>query len=155
MHALFEAFISVVIWGAQIGLLLLIAFLLGTVAKAVEEKLRKRSVKRWPRTLVVFLLLCAIFAALAVNPPVVCTEDMKTEMTDELHDKVQGGADGLYSWRIPLVPVCAKITGLESCIIEGKMEHMAQFSVYYFCFGIRSMEYSTRDGYNAYPMFGQ
>ena len=151
----FEWILSVIAWVIQIGAVLLIAAVIGLVAAVIEQKMIKRTAKRWLRVLAVFLLLCAILAALAVNPPVVCTEDMKTEMTDELHDKVQGGADGLYSWRIPLVPVCSKITGFESCTIDGRMEYIVKFSVYYFCFGIQSMEYSTRDGYNAYPMFGQ
>lgn len=151
----FELILSMIAWAIQIGAVLVIATVIGFVAVAVEQTLYKRSVKRWPRTLAVFLLLCAMLAALAVNPPVVCTGDLKMEMTDELHDKVRGGADGLYSWRIPLVPVCAEITGLESCTIEGRIEHIVKFSVYYFCFGVQRMEYSTYDGYNAYPMFGQ
>lgn len=155
MRTLFEAFISVVIWGVQIGLLLLIAFLLGTVAKVVEEKLRKHSVKRWPRALITFLLLCAVLAALAVNPPVVCPENVESELAEELCGKIRGGVSGLYSWKIPLVPVCAEITGWESCVIDGQPEHIVEFSVYYFCLGTQKMEYSTHDGYNADPMFGQ
>ena len=154
MRALFELFLSMVIWAAQIGLVLLIAFVLASTAKAVEEKLRLRSVKRWPRVLAVFLLLCAVLAALAVNPPVVCEEDFEAELTEELEDRIRAGADGLYSWRVPLVPVYVEVTGVRDCVIAGNTEHIAEFSIYYFCFGKLQMEYYTHDGYNAYPMFG-
>lgn len=150
-----ELIFSILAWMFQVGVVLLIAALIGLASAAVEAKLRKRSVKRVPRILVVFVLLCAVLAALAVNPPVICPKDMEAQMTDELFDHVQSGASGLYSWKLPLVPLCVKITGIEPFLLDGKTERVVEFSVCYFSFGVLKMEYSTSDGYNAYPMFGQ
>ena len=151
----FELILSALAWSVQIGVILLIAMVIGFAAAAAEQKLRKRSLKRWPRILITFLLLCAVLAALAVNPPVVRSETVESELTEELCGKIRGGVSGLYSWKIPLVPVCAEITGWERCVIDGKPEYIVEFSVYYFCLGTQKMEYSTHDGYNADPMFGQ
>lgn len=145
-----EVIFIVAAWAIQIGAVLVLALVISLIGKSVEEVTRKRTVKLLPRTLIVFLLLCAVLAVFAVSPPVICAWDI----APELLERVQSGANGLYSWKIPLVPVCVKVTGLENCVIDGKMEYMVKFSVYYFCVGKLQMECYTYDGYNAYPMFG-
>ena len=154
MRLLFEVIFRLLAWAVQIGAVLLIAFLLAAVVQGVEELLKKKKLKLWPRFLAVFLLLCVLLAVFAVNPPVICPELYQDNLTPELQERVQSGGDGLYSWNIPLVPVCIRITDWNNYVIDGKMEYVIEFSVYYFCFGRLEMQYATHDGYSANPMFG-
>lgn len=154
MTQLLDWIFRIIAWAVQIGAVLLIAFLLAAVVQAAEEFFRKKKVKFRPRLLAVFLLLCIVLAIFAVNPPVLCPERYQDNLTPELRERVQSGGDGLYSWNIPLVPVCIEITGWENYVIDGKMEYVIEFSVYYFCFGRLEMRYATHDGYSASSMFG-
>lgn len=154
MTLLLEVMFRILAWAVQIGAVLLIAFILVSVEQAAEGFFRKKKVKFWPRLLAVFLLLCVLLAVFAVNPPVICPERYQDNLIPELRERVQSGGDGLYSWNIPLVPVCIKITDWNNYVIDGKMEYVIEFSVYYFCFGRLEMQYATHDGYSANPMFG-
>lgn len=154
MTQLLDWIFRIIAWAVQIGAVLLIAFLLAAVVQAAEEFFRKNKVKFRPRLLAVFLLLCIVLAIFAVNPPVICPKRYQENLTPELRERVQSGGDGLYSWNIPLVPVCIEITDWKNYVIEGKMEYVIEFSVYYFCFGRLEMRYATHDGYSASPMFG-
>lgn len=151
---LLEIIFRILAWAVQIGAVLLIAFLLAAVEQGIEELLRKKKVKFRPRLLAAFLLLCVLLAVLAVNPPVLCPERYQDNLTPELRERVQSGGDGLYSWNIPLVPVCIEVTDWRNYVIDGEMEYMIDFSVWYFCFGRLEMQYATHDGYSASPMFG-
>lgn len=154
MTQLLDGVFRMIAWAVQIGAVLFIAFLLAAVEQGLEEFFRKKKVKFWPRLLAVFLLLCILLAVLAVNPPVICPECYQDNLTPELRERVRNGGDGLYSWNIPLVPVCIEITDWKNYVIDGKMEYVIEFSVYYFCFGRLEMQYATHDGYSASPMFG-
>lgn len=151
---LIEIAVTAVAWTVQIAAVLLVAFIVAAAVKIVEETIRKRRAKWFPRVLAAFLLLCVILAALSASPFVICSKNVEEErLTDYLRDSVRSGAAGVYSWKLPLVPVCAEITSMESCLMAGRTEYTLEFSVHYFCFGIYRMEFSTLDGYNAYPMF--
>lgn len=142
-----EILVCIVAWGIQIGCTLLVAWILGALAQGVEQAIRKKSVKLLPRVLVSFVLVCALLAALAWKPPVVCAERYEDNLTPEFHAAVQSVSSGLYSYRIPLVPVCVEVTKVRNFIIDEKMEYGVYFNIYYLYFGRIGMMYSTCDGY--------
>ena len=150
-----EWIIRIIAWAAQIGAVLLIAAILtAAVVWGAEELIRKKRGRFLPRFLVVLLLVCVILAVLAISPPVICPEQYERYLTPERQVAVQTGVYGVYSWNIPLVPVCIRITDVDNFVIDGNMEYRLEYTVYYFCLGSRQMEYSTYDGYSSYPMFG-
>ena len=149
-----EKLFLVLIWGIQIGAILLLAAFLAWIVQLIEEAIRKKHVKFRPRLLIVFLLLCVILAGFALRPPVVFSEELEARLQPEWRETVRSVSSGLYSWNVPLVPVCVQITGIRDFVIDGAMEHCVEFDVYYFCFGRLGMEYSTYDGFNiATPIF--
>lgn len=153
MHWL-EVILAALAWAIQIGAVLLLAVFLAWIVQLIEESIRKKNVKFRPRLLIAFLLLCVILAGFALRPPVVCGEKLEARLEPEWRETVRSVSSGLYSWNVPLVPVCVQITGIRDFVIDGAMEHCVEFDVYYFCFGKLGMEYSTYDGFNlADPIF--
>lgn len=147
--------VRIIAWAAQIGAVLLIAAVLtAVIVWGAEEAIRKKRGRFWPRCLIVALFICVILASLALKPPIICPERYESYLTPERRAAVQSGASGLYSWNIPLVPICAKVTGINNFVADGQMEYNVEFTVYYFCLGSMKMEFSTYDGYNSHPMFG-
>lgn len=146
-----EGLLRIMAWAVQIGAVLLVAWLLATVVRVVEEAIRKKQVRLHFRFLVVLLLVCVLLAALAINPIVSCTAGTRGALSSELEEAVQDGAAGLYSWNIPLVPVVARVNQVRFIPRDGATECKIEYTVYYFCFGSLQMEYSTLDGYNAWP----
>ena len=152
MH--FEVILAALAWAIQIGAVLLFAAFLTLAVQMAEKALRKKKVKFRPRLLIVFLLLCVILVGFALRPPVVCSEELEARLQPEWRETVRSVSSGLYSWNVPLVPLCVRITGIEAFAIDGTMEHRVEFDVHYFCFGKLGMEYSTQDGFNiAKPIF--
>lgn len=151
---LIEWIFLVLIWAIQIGAVLILAAFLTLIAQMTEEAIRKKKVKFRTRLLIVFVIICVILAAFALRPPVVCAEEYETRLTPEWRETVRSVSSGVYSWNVPLVPVCVRVTGIENFIIDGAMEYRVEFDVYYFCCGRMGMEYSTYDGFNiAEPLF--
>ena len=149
-----EKLLLLLIWSVQIGAVLLLAAFLALLVQMAEEALRKKKVRFRPRLLIVFLLLCVILAGFALRPPVVSGEGLEERLEPEWRETVRSVSSGLYSWNVPLVPICVRITGVEAFAIDGASEHRVEFDVYYFCFGKLGMEYSTYDGFNiADPIF--
>ena len=148
-----EILVVAAAWTIQISAVLLAAVLIAGAVKTVEGALRKKSVKFLPRFLAAFLLLCAILIVLSMNPIVIGAGDLDHELTDDMRACVLGGAAGLYSRKIPLVPLCVEVTKIEKRFTDGIEAQRAEFTVFYFCLGKRRMEYDTCDGYNSYPMF--
>ncbi len=149
-----ELILRILAWAIQIGAVLLLAAFLALIVQVAEEAIRKKKVKFRLRLLIVFLVLCVILAGFALRPPVICEEKLEARLTPEWRETVRSVSSGVYSWNIPLVPVCVQITGIENFVIGSEMEHRVEFDVYYFCFGRLGMEYSTYDGFNvADPIF--
>ncbi len=148
-----EIIFRIIAWAVQIGCVLLLAAILAGIGWAVEEAIRKKRGRFLPRFFVALLLICVLLAVFALNPPVICPERYESYLTPERREAVQGGGSGLYSWNIPLVPVCIEVTGVHNFVTEGEMEYSIEFIVYYFCFGSMKMSYSTYDGYSADSMF--
>lgn len=150
-----EWIIRVVAWTVQIGAVLLAAAIICVLLFwGVETLLRKKRGRFLPRFLVTLILICIVLAALALKPPVICPERYESYLTPERRIAVQSGGSGVYSWNIPLVPVCIKITDINNFVVDGKMEYCVEYTIFYFCFGSMGMEYSTHDGYSSNPMFG-
>ena len=75
-----EFFLRIFCWVAQIGITAGIALLLGWLLKQAESALRRKPGHLLPWTLCMFAVLCAVLAALALNPPVVCPDEYEEQM---------------------------------------------------------------------------
>lgn len=142
-----EGVLTVFFWAFQIGVTVGIALLLGWLLKRLEGVLCRRPGHLLPWTLCSFALLCAVLACLALNPPVVCPDEYKADLTPEIHEAVQSVSRGLYSERLPLIPACARITGIEEREINGELLDEVHFDINYLYFGQRGMFWSLVDGY--------
>ena len=155
LNVILEILIRILAWAVQIAAAALAAAILtATVVWGAETLIRRKRGRFMPRFLIVLLLVCAVLTCLALHPPVICPERYERYLTPERLEAVRSGGAGIYSWNIPLVPVCIKVTDVHNFVVEEQMEYRIDFTVYYFCMGSMRMEYSTRDGYNSYPMFG-
>lgn len=140
--------LTVLLWAIQVGITAGIALLLGWLLKKAESALRRKTGRLLPWTLCSFAVLCAVLAALALNPPVVCSGEYEGELTSEIHETVQSVSWGLYSKRLPLVPACARITGIEQYDKGGEPNEIVYFDIHYLYFGRQGMSWSSVDGYN-------
>ena len=140
--------LTVLFWAIQVGITAGIALLLGWLLKRLEGVLRRKQGHLLPWTISVFAVLCAVLAALALNPPVVCPDEYKDDLTPEIHEAVQSVSWGLYSTRLPLVPACARITGIEQYEKDGEQGCTVYFDIHYLYFGRQGMSWSSADGYN-------
>ncbi len=84
------------------------------------------------------IILCFVLllSELCANPVISGAEDVP----EELQDAIQNQATGLYSTRLPLVPVWVSVEGMEA----GRVF----YSIHYFPFGTGGMAYHPDDGYN-------
>lgn len=143
-----ETVLVIFFWAVQIGITAGIALLFGWLLKRLESALRRKPGHLLPWTLCVFAVLCAVLAALALNPPVVCPDEYKDDLTPEIHSAVQSVSRGIYSKNIPLVPACAKITEIREHVIEGETVPDVYFDVHYLYFGRVGMSFMPGEGYN-------
>lgn len=140
-----EVLVRALAWLIQIGAVMLVATVLTVVLVwGAETVIRKKRGKFLPRFLIVLLVVCVLLTVSAMKPMVCCGEDL----TPEQKEVVQGNAAGLYSWSIPLVPICIRV----SQIINQGTEYRMEYEIHYFCVGTYRMEYSSVDGYNAMSM---
>ena len=142
-----ETVLVIFFWAVQIGITAGFALLFGWLLKRAEGALRRKPGHLLPWTLCTFAVLCAVLAALALNPPVVCPEEYKDDLTPEIHSAVQSVSRGIYSENIPLVPAFVSITEIRECEQEGRTEPTIRFNINYLYFGQVGMSLSW-DGYN-------
>ena len=142
-----ETVLVIFFWAVQIGITAGIALLFGWLLKQAESVLRRKPGHLLPWTLCAFAVLCAILAALALNPPVACPDEYKDDLTPEIYTAVQTSGRGIYSRNIPLVPAFVKIKEIRECTIEGKTEPYIRFDINYLYFGQVGISFSW-DGYN-------
>ncbi len=140
--------LTVLFWAIQMGITMGLALLFGWLLKRVEGALRRKPGYLLPWTLCMFTVLCALLAALALNPPVVCPEEYEETLTPEIHEAVQSVSRGLYSKRLPLVPAHAHITEIKEYEKSGALEYCVYFDINYLYFGQVGMSWSSMDGYN-------
>lgn len=143
-----ETVLTIFFWAVQVGITAVIALLLGWLLKKLEEVFRRKPGHLIPWTLSVFVMLCAVLAALALNPPVVCPEEYEDGLTPEIHAAVQSVSRGIYSDRIPLVPACSRIREIAKYEENDKAEYEVRFDIHYLYFGRRSLTWSSTDGYD-------
>ena len=145
LDKIMEVLVRALAWLIQIGTVMLVATVLTVVLVwGAETVIRKKRGKFLPRFLIVLLVVCVLLTVSAMKPMVLCEEDL----TPEQEEIVQGNAAGLYSWSIPLVPICIRVNQITNQGPEYRMEYEIQ----YFCVGTYRMEYSSVDGYNAMSM---
>lgn len=143
-----ETVLTVFCWAIQIGITAGIALLLGWLLKKLESAVRRKPGRLLLWTLSSFAVLCAILAALALNPPVVCPEEYKDDLTPEIYSAVQSVSRGLYSDNIPLVPAYVRIHSVREYEQDGKMEQDVYFYIKYLYFGRIGICRSSWDGYS-------
>ena len=90
-----ETVLVISFWVVQIGITAGIALLFGWLLKQVEGALRRKTGRLLPWTLCSFAALCAVLAALALNPPVICPDEYKDDLTPEIYAAVQTSGRGI------------------------------------------------------------
>ena len=84
----------------------------------------------------VLVVSVVVLSELCANPVISGAEGVP----EELQDAIQSQATGLYSSRLPLVPVWISVEGMEDgCVF---------YTIHYFPFGTVGMSYHPDDGYN-------
>ena len=144
----FEIVLIALCWAIQIGITVVIALVIGGIVQGIEQLIRKKKVKLLPRAAVALVLVCAVLAAFALNPPVTYPEKYEGRLTEELQGPVKSVSRGIYSRNIPLIPVWVEVTELHNFIVDGKMERRVDFTIHYLWFGSVEMNYSSYDGYS-------
>lgn len=81
-------------------------------------------------------VLIIVLGILSSSPIVSC----ETEVPETALIAVKSQAKGLYSSKIPLVPVYVKVSDYSGCTVF--------YTIHYFPFGNVEMSYSETDGYN-------
>ncbi len=142
-----EAVLRIFCWAVQIGITVGVALLLGLGLKKIEQALRRKPGHLLPWVICMFAVLSAVLAALALNPPVICADEYKDDMTPEIHEAVQSVSRGIYSENIPLVPAFVRITEIRECPVDGKTVPDVFFEICYLYSGRVEMSFSW-DGYN-------
>ncbi len=92
--------------------------------------------KRWIIGLLALLLLAAALKILSRKPILIGAENLPAS----LRETVTGQAGGLYSSRLPLVPVCVVIDGVSATSVD--------YTIHYFPFGSVGMTWVEGDGYS-------
>lgn len=155
VDTIIETVLTIFFWAIHIGITVVIALLFGWLLKQLEGALRHKPGRLLPWTVCMFAVLCAVLAALALNPPVVCPDECQDDLTPEIHEAVQSVSRGLYSKRLPLVPACVSVTKIEERVINGESRQEVHFDIWYLYLGQRSMFWSSVDGYDQItPLFG-
>lgn len=143
-----ETVLIVFCWAIQIGITVAIALLLGWLLKKAESAVRRKPGHLLPWTVCTFAVLCAVLAALALNPPVVCPDEYEDNLTPEIHEAVQSVSRGLYSQKIPLVPAYIKIHSIQEFEMDGQVEQDVYYYINYLYSGQVGMAFSTVDGFS-------
>ena len=86
--------------------------------------------------IVLILVLTIVIFAFYKSPIVSC----KIEVPDSYMEAVKEQAQGVYSSRLPLIPVYVRV--------DSYVEEKIFYTIYYFPFGTVGMSYIEGDGYN-------
>ncbi|NLW69706.1 MAG: hypothetical protein GX061_01265 [Eubacteriaceae bacterium] len=92
------------------------------------------------KKIIIFISFAVVFAivlGVISSKPIISN---KVDAPEAFVQKVRAQAQGVYSSRLPLLPVYVSIDG---CTVD-----VVYYTIYYFSFGIVGMAYSQRDGYN-------
>lgn len=115
-----EAILGVVAWLIQIAGLLLVVAIISYILFKVTKK---RSIA--VITLCVFLLLeCAGLAYLSRNPFFSCPEQYEKFISEEKKEHILSIESGIYSLKIPVVPVCVSVAYADDDRIEVETRYL-------------------------------
>lgn len=84
----------------------------------------------------VLILLSICLSLLASNPIISCN----TAVSEQDLEAIKGQSKGVYSSRLPLVPVYVSVDGISQGTVF--------YTIHYFPFGTVGMSYTEGDGYN-------
>ena len=85
---------------------------------------------------VLVVLLIIALCILASHPVISCTLDLPETYVEAIERQ----AAGVYSRRLPLVPVCVTV--------DSFSEDTVYYTIHYFHFGTVGVAYKESDGYN-------
>lgn len=85
---------------------------------------------------IIAVVLVLALCLSAVNPVAICGIDVP----DNYRNAIAEQAKGLYSTKIPLVPICVSVDAFS----DGRV----YYTIHYFPFGSVGMSYAENDGYN-------
>lgn len=91
--------------------------------------------KRW--IIIAALFILSLVLKISTDHPFIVRGD---SVPEDYYAAIQDQAKGLYSSRVPLVPIFVSIDDLERGTVV--------YTIYYFPFGTVGMAYSQGDGYN-------
>ena len=127
--------IAIAVYLFQILCTCVIAAVIWLVIKNLLSLMNIKTSKRTAIILlaVIFVILCAVLAYFCENPIVTCHDEYSDIITDEQLRNVQSIASGVYSKRLPLVPVRVNIK--EVHWVEMFDEYEIKFRIDYLFFG--------------------
>ncbi len=85
---------------------------------------------------IITIVFIIVLFAFSNNPVVSCN----IEIPESYMEAVKEQAEGVYSKRLPLIPVYVRI--------DSYAERKVYYTIYYFPFGSIGMSYIEGDGYN-------
>lgn len=91
--------------------------------------------KRW--IIIVALFILALALKVSIDHPFIAYSD---NLPKDYYSAVQNQAKGLYSSRVPLIPIFVSIDALE--------RETVFYTIHYFPFGTVGMAYAQGDGYS-------
>ena len=89
------------------------------------------------KKVLVLLLIFVLSLSFLCNKPIV---KYNSELSTIYKSAVESQSKGIYSSRLPLIPVYVSVGDME--------EERIYYTIYYFPFGTVGMPYSQADGYN-------
>lgn len=92
--------------------------------------------KRFCAAIAAVLLLGLLVLCVFCDYPILLGQ----EVPEHYEETIRTQAEGIYSKRLPLIPVLVRI---EACSAES-----IYYTIYYFPFGSVGMTYHSNDGYN-------
>ena len=87
-------------------------------------------------TIVSVIVLTMLLGFLTLSPAVFCDLELPEGYSEAIRDQ----AKGLYSQRLPLVPIFVNVKSFQN--------ERVHYTIYYFPFGSVGMSYAPADGYN-------
>ena len=81
----------------------------------------------------ILTILCAVLAYVCENPVVICPDEYTDIVTDEQIQNIQSISSGVYSKKLPLIPVRVKIENVQWA--EMFNEYEIKFRIDYLFFG--------------------
>lgn len=92
--------------------------------------------KKFFLTVILATALAITLGLSAMHPAIVCCVDVSDHSLEAIKDQ----SKGLYSTKVPLVPICITVDTFS----DGRI----YYTIHYFPFGTVGMSYAENDGYN-------